>query len=381
MKLVFAHDHKLRKISGKYYTLGGLSDRIMGRYLRYFDNLTILCRAISKQRYDTQLFEIKDSRITIKPVSNGSLILKRDALKMLEREIQSADALIVKLHSVIAEYAIFFARKYRKPYLVELVGDPWDAYWNHSIKGKIVAPFMTLLTALEVKSANYVLYVTNRYLEKKYPTKGKWVACSDVEIAPIEQIVLDKRLAKIRGMENKFIIGTLAQVDVAYKGQEYVIRALAKLNDKRILYRMAGSGNNKRLLRIAEKYGVRDQIEFSGVLSHEQVFFWLDDIDFYIQPSLQEGLPRAIAEAMSRAVPVSGSDVGGIGELVCDDYVFKKKNVDEIVLLISHITQDELEIQAKRSFETAKNYEKGLLESKRNKFYNDFFESCKTKSW
>lgn len=82
----------------------------------------------------------------MKPVSNGSLILSQSALKMMEEEIKNADALIVKLHSKIAECAIKYARKYKIPYLVEVVGCPWDAYWNHSLKGKIVAPMMTLST-------------------------------------------------------------------------------------------------------------------------------------------------------------------------------------------------------------------------------------------
>ena len=77
MKLVFAHDHKLRKIDGKYYTLGGLRDSITGRYMDFFDQLTIFCRAIEKQPYDTQLFEIKNPMITVKPVSDGSLIFRK----------------------------------------------------------------------------------------------------------------------------------------------------------------------------------------------------------------------------------------------------------------------------------------------------------------
>ena len=166
MKLVFAHDHKLRLIDGKYYTVGGLRDSITDRYMEYFDSLTIFCRAIEKQPYDTQLFELKNPKIKVKPVSNGSLILSQSALRMMEEEIKNADALIVKLHSKIAEYAIKYARKYKIPYLVEVVGCPWDAYWNHSIKGKIVAPMMTLSTKKEVKRAPYAVYVTKEFLEK-----------------------------------------------------------------------------------------------------------------------------------------------------------------------------------------------------------------------
>lgn len=380
MKLVFAHDHKLRCIDGKYYTLGGLSDQITGKYLNFFEELTIYCRVIPKQNFDTQLFELKDSRVHVKPVSNGSLIIKKESLDMMENEIKNSDALIVKLHSVIAEHAIRFARKYNKPYLIELVGDPWDAYWNHSYSGKVIAPFMTWLTRREVKRAPFVLYVTREYLEKKYPTNGKWIDCSDVEILEFNDAVLKKRLEKINSMGKKIIIGTLAQIDVLYKGQEYVIRAMGKMNNKNIIYRLAGSGNKERLEKIAKECGVLDQVEFCGVLSHSEVFSWLDEIDFYIQPSKQEGLPRSMVEAMSRALPAAGSNVGGISELVESNYIFPKGDIDAIVSMLSGIETESLLEQAVKNYNSAKYYDKSILEKRRFSFYNDFYIACKSNS-
>ena len=66
---------------------------------------------------------------------------------------------------------------------MEVVGCPWDAYWNYSLKGKIVAPFATYMMKRRVKSAPFVLYVTNKFLQKRYPTKGKKINCSNVELA------------------------------------------------------------------------------------------------------------------------------------------------------------------------------------------------------
>lgn len=382
MKLVFAHDHKLRLINGKYYTVGGLRDSITDRYMEYFDSLTIFCRAIEKQPYDTQLFELKNPKIKVKPVSNGSLILSKRALNMMEEEIKTADALIVKLHSKIAEHAIRYARKYKIPYLIEVVGCPWDAYWNHSIKGKIVAPMMTLSTKREVRRAPYAVYVTKEFLEKRYPCDGKWIDCSDVELQSVDKTVLSRRLEKIQGMGDQLTLGTLAQVDVRYKGQEYVIQAIAELKKRgRIVkYRLAGSGSNQYLLDIAKKYGVDNQVEFCGVLSHDQVFDWLDDIDFYIQPSKQEGLPRSMVEAISRACPAAGSNVGGIGELIDTKYLFKKGNVKAIANILMSINKESMSEQAVENFQTAQNYKCNYLDKKRKEFYGRFAEECKRKA-
>ena len=77
---------------------------------------------------------------------------------------------------------------------------PWDVFWNHSLKGKLLAPFMYYTTKRCVKDSNYVVYVTNEFLQKRYPTMGKNIGCSDVELPPLDDSILDNRLNKIRNM-------------------------------------------------------------------------------------------------------------------------------------------------------------------------------------
>lgn len=382
MHLVFAHDHKLRKIGDKYYTTGGLSDEILGKYLNFFDDVTVICRVIKKNSFDSNLSELADSREHIVPYSlNGSLMPSKRSLKKIEEEIKRADGLIVKLHSVIAEFAIFFARKYNVPYLVENIGDPWDAYWNYSKKGKLVAPLMMYLTKREIYRAPYVLYVTKNYLEKRYPTKGKWIDCSDVQLQKIESEVLNKRLENIEKRPYIKKIGTLAQVDVRYKGQEYVIHALKTLKAKgiRIDYELAGSGTNDYLKKISVQDGVEDQVHFIGNLPHDQVFKWLDSIDLYIQPSKQEGLPRSVVEALSRACPALGSQVGGMNELLDANCIFEKGNVEQIVKMLLNVNKNFLIEKAERNFKNSFNYEKEKLTKKRMDFYKEFAKKCEVK--
>ena len=51
----------------------------------------------------------------------------------------------------------------------------------------------------------------------------------------------------------------------------------------------------------AKKMNVSNFIQFDGTLpSGQKVYDWLDEVDIYLQPSFQEGLPRALIEAMSR---------------------------------------------------------------------------------
>lgn len=383
MKLVFAHDHKLRKIDGKYYTTGGLSDHITERYLRFFESVTILCRVIEKQPEDKKLFEIKNPAVKVIEVSSGSLILSKEGKKRIEKEISDTDGLIARLPSWIGRYAVGMAEKYRIPYLTELVACPWDGYWNHSLKGKMTAPWMTITTRNIVENSPYTVYVTQKFLQNRYPCKGKQLACSDVELDGVEEQLSAVRKNRIETMgERLTVIGTLAQTDVRYKGHTDVLQALKilKQSGQYYLYRIAGNGSTGRLEKIANSLGIRDQVMFDGNLSRKEVFQWLDRVDIYIQPSRQEGLPRAVVEAMSRGCPVIGTNTGGIPELVDEAYRYRKGKYEQLAEQIQKMERQNLYQIAKRNLAVAKEYEKEKLNRKRDMFYGEFAERCRKRS-
>lgn len=102
----------------------------------------------------------------------------------------------------------------------------------------------------------------------------------------------------------------------------------------------------------------------------------LDKTDIYIQPSLQEGLPRAVVEAMSRGCPVIGANTGGIPELISKECIVSRKSEQSIVRAIINMLKDNrLNEEAVRNFEKSKLYNENLLEVKRNDYYSYIIES------
>ena len=91
----------------------------------------------------------------------------------------------------------------------------------------------------------------------------------------------------------------------------------------------------------------------------------------YIQPSLQEGLPRSMVEAMSRGLMCIGANTAAIPELIQEQYVIKRKSYEDIARILEGITKEELAKQATINFEEAKNY----LDDNLNKRRNAFFEN------
>lgn len=159
-----------------------------------------------------------------------------------------------------------------------------------------------------------------------------------------------------------------------YKGHRYVFEAIHELKKlgKNFEYRLIGNGDQARLRALVKKLGIEQEVIFLGSLPHKEVFEELKAIDVYIQPSLQEGLPRAVVEAMSLACPVIGSNVGGIPELISQDMLFKKKDSNQLANIIENLTKEKLIIEAMNNFGKAKEFEDKKLKKIRSTFYSSF---------
>lgn len=307
------------------------------------------------------------------------LINKAKADKIIEEEVRNADFVVLKVPGLFCNIAYKYIKKYNKPFMTEMGGCPWDALWNHGIKGKILAPYQFLKTRQIMAHSDYSLYVTNSFLQNRYPSRGIQVNCSNVVIHTPEESVLSKRLEKIEKNDTKIVMGTTAAVNVRYKGQQYVIEAIGKLRERgidNVYYQLVGGGDNSYLKSIAEKYGVSDRVEFFGAMPKDKVLEWLETIDIYAQPSRQEGLPRALIEAMSRGVPAIGAKTAGIPELLEDKFIFSntKNNIEEICDILVSMNKDVKKEQAIRNFNEAKQYDEEIINNRRNEFYKKFLQ-------
>lgn len=303
----------------------------------------------------------------------GLIYLQAQNAKTVESVVQCVDLCIVHLPSFTGEQVVKYAKKYGKPCIVILVACVWDALWNYNWKGKLLAPFRFFTIKHIMAHAQYAMYVTQYFLQNRYPCHGMTIGISDVILPAMSERILENRLLRINQNDNRtLILTTLAAVDVPYKGQEYVIRAIAKLRKEgcRFEYRLVGNGNPTYLQNVAEKLQISDQIKFYGVIQHDCITNILDETDIYIQPSKQEGLPRALVEAMSRACPALGSNIAGIPELLDQDCMFNKGDVESICQALRSFTTDKMKKQAKINFEKAKLYELPILEARRTKFFN-----------
>ncbi|SDJ85899.1 glycosyltransferase family 4 protein [Natronincola ferrireducens] len=389
MKALFAHGLKFFEDSNGNLYLRGYDTNYWNRYLKHFDELYVIGRKQSISDEHIAGFNKFDGDglffVEVPDIHNYKTYFRSNKLyeSIAKKIVNDVDVIIARIPGTYSSKIIKYAKQKDKPYLVEMVGCPWDSLWNHSLKGKFVAPFMMQSTKKILGKAPYVIYVTNKFLQNRYPTKGKQTNCSNVTLPKMDDAVLTKRIEKIKSnSSSEIVIGTTAAVDVRYKGQQYVVEALGKLKaegNTNYRYQLVGGGDTSYLESIIKKYNVGEQVEFLGAKSHNKVFEWLDTIDIYIQPSRQEGLPRALIEAMSRGLPSLGAATGGIPELLDEKYIFSNtnKNISEIVTILTNLSKEDMEMQATRNYEEAKKYGETLIDNRRSEFIESFLKSIK----
>lgn len=379
MKALFVHDHKFPKRNSKYFHSYGFDSEFFNRYLKIFDNLEILGREIEDINDDGKKNETVDTSVAFFSIKGYRELLSNEIRKKIRKKIMEMDALIVRLPSMLGLYAIYVAKKYNKPYIVELVGCPWDAFWYMGNKRKLLAPIIALATKLAIFSSNYVVYVSEKFLQSRYPTKGKSISCSNVTIHQVYDESLITRIKKIEMMntEKNVVFGTIGTLDSLYKGQHYVIDAIAKLKSEgySIEYQLVGGGDSAYLETLANELGVLENVKIIGKMKHEDIFNWLSNIDIYIQPSDTEGLPRSVIEAMSVACPIIGSNAGGIPELIEKSVVFDKGNVVELCEVYKGLTIEKLKEQSKINHENSKKFTKSILYKRRENFFAVFINN------
>jgi glycosyltransferase involved in cell wall biosynthesis len=125
-----------------------------------------------------------------------------------------------------------------------------------------------------------------------------------------------KRLEEVR--DAALVVGTVCVLR-AEKALDLLLKAFAKMRNASagIKLLIVGSGPEEEALRaLAGRLGIIPQCCF--LPSTADVTAALSSIDIFVHPSLSEGLPNAVMEAMACGCAVAASRVGGCPELIED---------------------------------------------------------------
>ncbi len=146
------------------------------------------------------------------------------------------------------------------------------------------------------------------------------------------------------GSDNKTYVqfGTVGRLNWS-KGFDHLIIALGEIKKKTSNFhlKIAGEGPFKNTLQnLIQKNQLESNVKILGEINHNEVSEFLNDLNIYIQPSISEGSPVTLKEAMASGLPIIASDAGGIPEIIENNttgFIFQKGNIKELAKCILKI--------------------------------------------
>lgn len=143
-----------------------------------------------------------------------------------------------------------------------------------------------------------------------------WVDFSKREYL-VEKHYLIKKF-KLNNSQNKdeIIIGAISRL-VLQKGHIYLLEALTKLSEFNIRLYLIGDGEERnKLLNYCIDNSLVDKVYFIGNVENEYYNTFFELIDIFVLPSIYEGLPRTLLDAMYFKKPIVATNVDGNKEVI-----------------------------------------------------------------
>jgi glycosyltransferase involved in cell wall biosynthesis len=234
------------------------------------------------------------------------------------RKISKIDLKVSLIHAHRVDYGYMGARlkeKYNIPLIITTHGS--DVY-DFPFRGK----YEYFIAKYVIKHADHIIAISRR--EAKCLL---FIGCPIEKISVIPNPV-DTRLFRplsqntcrsLLGLpSNKKILVTVGNL-TEVKGHIYLLKAMASITNKRedVLLAIIGSGPLKKfLLKEISRLKLDQKVLMAGERAHEEIPLWLNASDIFVLPSIDEGVPSSILEAIACGKPVVASNVGGIPDII-----------------------------------------------------------------
>jgi glycosyltransferase involved in cell wall biosynthesis len=379
MKALVVFDGRFYKNSGQPCSYHLTYDLFTKRYLSEFDSVTVVGRLFDKEDPGAKPVIGERASFTGIPgyVGPKEFITKLPTLiKTLWNLDLNNTAVFLRTPGTIPFIFSLILLLKGKGFAVEVVADPYDQLSKGAVVHPIRGFFQSLYTKFlkwQCKKAIGASYVTRYSLQKRYPPKSELnTHYTSLNLGDEWFVESPRKLTNKLQTVNLMNIGMMPQL---YKAQDVILESVKIITDSGLNCHVTfvGDGEYKeKLQQMAVTLGVADKVSFIGKISDRDYIKQLfDEADIFVLPSRQEGLPRAMIEAMSRALPCVGTNVGGIEELIDNDFIIEVNDpqalADKVIMLAN--SPDLLTAQSAKNLNTSKEYRGTVVQARREQFY------------
>ncbi len=206
--------------------------------------------------------------------------------------------------------------------------------------------------------------------KKKYKISGIGVSGDKVTKA----LPRDKARESL-GIKDEFVILTVSEF-TKNKNYPVMLKTIANLKDKNIKYFICGTGSEmENMKKLSHELGLDDVVKFMGYVKNVPDIMSASDV--FLTASHREGLALSVIEAMNFALPIVGSNVRGVRDLIengengflCDD-----NDISAFTSALEKLLNDKelREKLGKKSLEKSKQYSLENVQKELEDIYNEY---------
>jgi phosphatidylinositol alpha-1,6-mannosyltransferase len=350
------------------------------RYLDVFSSVLVAARVVDVTRPSAGCVPASGRQIAfcrLPPYTGLAGFLRHASVvrRTVADAVNSSEAVIVRSPSPIGHIVATSTLARHRPYGAEIVGDPDQVFSAGVFHHPMRAALRRTATAAQAhvsRHATAVMFVTRRVLQQKYPTLGRAFSASD---APLDDAAFNISPSRDCGRQAGGVLRmvTVGALDQPYKGVSVLLDAVAALRRGGAVVSLAVVGGGRMLPELqahAANRRIAGDVTFLGQLDREGVRRALDAAHVFVLPSLTEGLPRALLEAMARGLPAIATEVGGVPELLPSQCLVQPGDAGALERKIRDVLQDPAarNVWGRRNRDVALGYHERLLAPVRQAF-------------
>jgi len=314
---------------------GGIEMYLL-RFLNYLEDtsrITVLVRSNSKgELYE----EYKATGVTLKFLPLGYL----SPLKILQHsqyyKEQKFDV-ICDFNANFAGIPMLLAKRLDVPKRIAFYRQGSNHFAPSFVKNRV----NTYMNRLVYKNATHILSNSQAALDFFFPYKTADDTRFDVIYngVNIEDYNISESKESIRNdlgiPQQAFVIGHVGRLDKA-KNHETILKVFQQIHDEEFLSHLVLCGRDtEKLLPRIQELGITDKTSIMGY--RKDIPRVLKSLDCFFFPSITEGQPNALIEAMVSGVPIVASNIPAIQECVPKSYAAKLQDPLDLVGLKAEI--------------------------------------------
>jgi glycosyltransferase involved in cell wall biosynthesis len=249
------------------------------------------------------------------------------SLKTFLESVKSSDLIHVHGHPYLSSLiAAKIAKKYSKPLVLTQHNTfiEYNNFWDEIEKLNDLAIGREVL-----KEAEKIIVVSNAtknyVLSLGADSEKIRVLHNGVDVNRFRPLtgVKDEMRKKLGISKDSSVVLTVRRL-VYKNGIDTLIESakVAVKKNPRLFFLVVGKGPDfGKVKEKIEELGIQENFRLTGFVSDEALPFYYNVADFFVLPSKSgEGLPLVALEAMACGVPVIATNVGGISEVMEEDY-------------------------------------------------------------